>query len=370
MPRISASFALLILANACGGTAEGRNTPPDAVIPVQVAAVVPAGQAGTVSASGTLGAKDEVTLSFKIGGIVGKVYVDDGAKVRKGQMLAALDLREIDAMVAKATAGAEKARRDAARAERLYRDSVATLAQYQDAQTARDAAEADLRAARVNHEYATIIAPNDGVVLMRIANTGQMVGAGAPVIQFASNARGRVLRAGVPDREAVQIKVGDPAEVAFEAVPGQVFKGRVSQLGAASDPRTGLYTIEIALEGVSSLPSGLVGRAVIAPRGRGRGRVWEGEGSRVWEEKGEVPSPSSADGAVYSIPAEALVEGDKDRGTVFTVDATGKRARRVAVQLVGLEGNRVLVRGLDGVSRVVRSGGVWLADSARVEIKP
>jgi RND family efflux transporter MFP subunit len=365
-----ASLALLVFAAACGHDAEGRGAPPDVAIPVQVAAVVPAGQAGTINASGTLGAKDEVTLSFKIGGIVGKVYVDDGAKVHKGQVLAALDLREIDAMVAKATAGAEKARRDAARAERLFRDSVATIAQMQDAQTARDAAEADLRVARVNHDYATIVAPSDGVVLSRIANAGQMVGSGAPVIQFASNARGRVLRTGVPDREAVQIKVGDLAEVAFEAVPGKVFKGRVSQVGAAADPRTGLYTIEIALEGVQSLPSGLVGRAVIAPMGRGRGRVWEGKGSRVWEGKGAVPSPSSADDAVYSIPAEALVEGDKDRGTVFTVDASGKRAKRVSVQLVGLEGSRVLVRGLDGVSRVVRSGAVWLTDSARVEIKP
>ena len=368
-----ASLGLLIVAVACGSNAEGRNAPADVVTPVQVAAVVPAGQAGTINASGTLGAKDEVTLSFKIGGIVGKVYVDDGAKVRTGQILAALDLREIDAMVAKATAGAEKARRDAARAERLYRDSVATLAQYQDAQTARDAAEADLRVARVNHEYATILAPSEGVVLLRIANAGQMVGAGAPVIQFASNTRGRVLRTGVPDREAVQISVGDLSEVAFEAVPGKVFKGRVAQVGAVADPRTGLYTVEIALEGVQSLPSGLVGRAVIAPRARGRDRVWEGkrkEPGEVGRGDSSARAASASSATLYSIPAEALVEGDKDHGTVFTVDATGKRAKRVTVQLVGIEGNRVLVRGLDGVSRVVRSGGVWLSDSARVEIKP
>jgi RND family efflux transporter MFP subunit len=226
---------------------------------------------------------------------------------------------------------------------------VVTLAQYQDAQTARDAAEADLRAARVNREYATIIAPTDGVVLMRIANAGQMVGSGAPVIQFASGARGNVLRAGIPDRDAVRLAVGDPAEVGFEAVPGKVFTGRVSQVGAAADPRTGLIVIEISLSGVDGLPSGLVGRAVIATRGRGRGRAW---------------------GAVYAIPAEALVEGDKEKGTVFTVDASGKRARRLTVALVALSGNQVLVRGLDGVPRIVRSGAAWLTDSARVEIKP
>jgi len=235
---------LTLSLTACGGSAEGRNTPPETVIPVQMANVVPAGQDATVTASGTLGAKDEVTLSFKIGGIVGRVLVDDGARVKRGQVLAALDQREIDAMLAKARAGAEKARRDAQRVERLYKDSVATLAQWQDVQTARDAAEADLRAARVNHEYSTITAPAEGVVLMRIASAGQMVGAGAPVIQFASKARGSVLRAGVPDRDAVRLAVGDPAEVAFDAVPGKVFRGKVTQVGASADPRTGVYVIE------------------------------------------------------------------------------------------------------------------------------
>ncbi|MFA6130582.1 MAG: efflux RND transporter periplasmic adaptor subunit [Candidatus Omnitrophota bacterium] len=368
-----------LAATACSGNAEGRNTPPETVIPVQMANVVPAGQDATVTASGTLGAKDEVTLSFKIGGIVGRVLVDDGARVKRGQVLAVLDQREIDAMLAKARAGAEKARRDAQRVERLYKDSVATLAQWQDVQTARDAAEADLRAARVNHEYATIVAPADGVVLIRIASAGQMIGVGAPAIQFASNARGSVLRAGVSDRDAVRLAVGDPAEVAFDAVPGKVFRGKVTQVGAAADPRTGVYVVEIALVGVASLPSGLVGRAIIAPRGTGtvgeRARARKpisdsrlSAGTSAAETSGA--SAALDHGAVYAIPAESLVEGDKDRGSVYTVDASGKRARRVAVALVGLAGDKVLVRGLDGVPRVVRSGATWLTDSARVEIKP
>lgn len=355
-------LALLALAAACGSNAEGRDTPPETITPVQMADVVLAGQAAAVTASGTLGAKDEVTLSFKIGGIVGKVLVDDGARVKRAQVLAALDQREIDALLAKSRAGAEKARRDAQRVERLYKDSVATLAQLQDVQTARDAAEADLRAARVNHEYSTITAPADGVVLMRIASAGQMVGAGAPVIQFASNARGSVLRAGVSDRDAVRLAVGDRAEVTFEAVPGKVFRGKVTQVGAAADPRTGVYVVEIALAGVQALPSGLVGRAVIEPRGTGT----VGERARARKPIAD----SGLIGAVYAIPAEALVEGDKDRGSVYTVDKTGTRARRVSVALVGLAGDKVLVRGLDGVPRVVRSGSTWLSDSARVEIKP
>jgi len=385
-PMKHTTYIFLIAATltACGTSAEGRDTPPETITPVQMADVVLAGQSAAIHVSGTLGAKDEVTLSFKIGGIVGTVRVDDGAKVKRGQVLAALDQREIEAMLAKARAGAEKARRDAQRVERLFKDSVATLAQWQDVQTARDAAEADLRAARVNHEYSTITAPADGVVLMRIASAGQMVGAGVPVIQFGSNARGSVLRAGVPDRDAVRLAVGDAAEVAFDAVPGKVYRGKVTQVGAAADPRTGVYVIEISLAGVASLPSGLVGRAVILPAGRGT----VGERARARKPIQDSRSIGAADakdaadagraagtaaltgGAVYAIPAEALVEGDKDRGSVYTVDKSGTRARRVAVALVGLAGDKVLVRGLEGVPRVVRSGATWLTDSARVEIRP
>jgi hypothetical protein len=73
---------------------------------------------------------------------------------------------------------------------------------------------------------------------------------------------------------------------------------------------------------------------------------------------------------VTSIPAESLVEGDGTHGVVYTVDKSRKLARKLNVTLVSLSGDRVLVRGLDGVSKVVSAGATWLTDSAKVEIKP
>jgi multidrug efflux system membrane fusion protein len=89
----------------CRREAQGAAVVAETSVPVRIAAVTEAGDA-TISATGTLGAKDEIPLAFKIGGVVSAVSVDDGARVRAGQPLAALDLREIDAGVAKATAGA------------------------------------------------------------------------------------------------------------------------------------------------------------------------------------------------------------------------------------------------------------------------
>jgi RND family efflux transporter MFP subunit len=300
-------------------------------------------------ATGTLGAKDEFPLAFKIGGVISRVTVDEGERVHKGQVLAELDLREIDAAVAKATAGAEKSRRDAARAERLYRDSVAALAQWQDAQTARDAAEADQRAAKVNREYAVIIAPTDGVVLRRFTSAGAQIASGTPVFQFGSASRGSVLRAGFADRDAVRARVGDPATATFDAYPGREYRGWVRQVAAAADVRTGTYTVEVALDDAASLPSGLIGRLRIAVR------------------SGRESFPR---GDVVAVPAEALVEGAGDRGVVFALDESGRTALRRTVTLLGVSGDLVLVSGLAGATRVITAGAAWLTDSARVEVRP
>ena len=340
---------LLVLA-ACGDDASGAaltaegSQPPTAV---RIAPIANAADAA-VTATGTLGAKDEVPLAFKIGGVIARLTVDAGARVTAGQVLAELDLREIDAGVEKATAAAEKARRDAARVERLYRDSVATLAQSQDAQTARDVAEADLRAVRMNREYAVITAPASGVVLERLSNPGSQVAPGTQVLVLGSSARGVVFRAGLADRDVVRVRAGNHAVVTFDALPGRDFKGTVRQVGADADPRTGTYTIEVALPDASALPNGLVGRVRIAAANAVR---------------------PSLDG-VSAIPAEALVEGDRNRGVVFVIDATHTIARRCEVALVGVDGDRVLVRGLDRATHVVTSGAAWLRDSTRVEVRP
>src|SRR5215213_11558671 len=180
-----------LMISGCRDEAQGAIPTAERAVPVRVAAVSNSNEA-SITATGTLGAKDEIPLAFKIGGVVASVLVDEGARVRAGQVLASLDLREIDAAVARATVGEEKASRDAVRIERLYRDSVATLAQWQDAVSARDAAAADVRAARVNREFAVITAPTAGVILRRVVNAGAQVSPGTQILLLASSARGTV----------------------------------------------------------------------------------------------------------------------------------------------------------------------------------
>lgn len=332
--------ALTIWLAACTG-AEGK---PDvavtAAIPVRLTPVVDGDGAEPIVATGTLATSDELQLSFKIGGVVARVLVQEGQTVRAGQPLAALDLREIDAHLAKARTGVAKAERDLARVRSLYKDSVATLEQVQDAASTLEIAQSDYTGAAFNQRYAIIVAPANGVILRKQADAGELVGAGQPVIMMGSGNAGSVVRVGIADRDAVRLQIGDPATVVFSAYPGQRFTGRVSEVPAAANPMTGTYPVEIRLDKAPAMATGLIGQVSIRPRSAGGARM---------------------------IPIEALVEADGNRAVVYTIE--NDVAKRKDISIASISDRHVAVsNGLDDANLVVTAGGVYLSDGAKVRV--
>lgn len=297
-----------------------------------------------VTATGTLRPKEEVALSFKISGVVASVTVDEGTAVHAGDTLAKLDLREIDAAVARAQSVADKAERDVARVRRLQADSVATLSQLQDGETAADVARADLETARFNRRFAVIVAPAAGVILQRRVEPGELVAPGHTVLLLGSHGRGEVVRVALADRDVVRVRQGDPAAVRFDALAERRFAGRVSEVAPSADPATGTYMVEIALPDAAGLPSGLMAAVVIRP---GRGR------------------PTTV------VPVEAILEADGEQATVFVLSADGRTAERRRVTLAFLAGDRVAVRdGLADAQAVITDGAAYLADGDAVRVRP
>jgi RND family efflux transporter MFP subunit len=343
--RTPSSLAVIVAAACARGAADEPATGAAPAI-VRAAPVVDTVIARPIVATGTVAPADEAALGFRIGGIVSSVSVDAGDRVRAGQTLAALDLREIDAGLAKARSAAAKAERDLGRARRLYADSVVTLAQFQDAETAAEVAQADLQTAVFNRRYAVIVAPADGVVLRRVAEPGENIAAGAPVLVVGSHGRARsdVLEIGLADRDVVMVRKGDPAVVRFDALSGREFTGRVTRLGAAADPRTGTYEVEISLDRAGDLAAGLIGRVEIRPA---RG----------------LPATL--------VPIEAVLEADADLATVFVLSAGGDRAERRRVTVAFMAGDRVAIAGgLEGVAQVLTDGAAYLDDGAAVRVMP
>ena len=166
-------------------------------------------------------------LAFKTGGVINRVLVKEGDPVRKGQLLATLDLTEINALVAQARFGYEKAQRDFQRVTNLYRDSVATLEQLQNTETALAVAKEQLEAATFNRSFSEIHSPSNGYVLRKYVNAGQVVGVGDPILLTnAAVGNNWILKIGVSDKQWASIKINDKATIAIDAFPDRSFMER------------------------------------------------------------------------------------------------------------------------------------------------
>jgi len=334
--------AVVVSAAACRGAGADAAPVQDEAVPVRVADVVETSASPAIEAPGVLAPGEEVRLSFKVGGVIARVLVEEGARVRAGEPLAALDTREIDAQVAKARSTLEKAERDHARVGNLYRDSVATLEQLENAATAVDVARSDYETAVFNQRYAMIHAPASGVIMRKAAEPGELVAAGQPVVVFGNDGAGTVVQVSLADRDAVRVRHGDPAEIEFDALPGRKFAGRVTRTAAAADAMTGTYAIEISLANGPRNLNGLIGRVRIQPAATDRVRL---------------------------VPIEAIHEAAGAAAVVYTLADDGASAVRVTVRIGSIHGDRIaVVDGLDGIARVITAGSAYLTHGARVKV--
>lgn len=339
-------FAFALLLTACSGTDAKQVANSGASRPtlIRTALVNDTALSRPIVATGTVAPKDEIALSFKVSGVIAQVSVDEGDEVRRGQVLATLELREIDASLAKARSAAAKAERDLVRADRLYRDRAVSLEDFQNAETGAEVARADLDAAAFNRRYAVILAPGAGTVLRRSAEPGENVSSGTTVLVVGSQARGNIVDVGLADRDVVSVRKGDLATVRFDALPGKPFQGRVTQIAAAADPGTGAYGVEITLRDGDALVAGLIGQVEIQPAL-------------------SVPA--------MLVPIEAVLEADGDEATVYALSADSSRAERRRVTVGFIAGGGVAVfAGLDGATAVVTDGAGYLHDGAAVRVMP
>jgi RND family efflux transporter MFP subunit len=310
-------------------------------VTVRLGRVEPGPVEHPIRTSGLLATKDGWHLGFKVGGLLARVEVRAGERVARGQVLARLDATELAAAARQARAGLAKARRDAARLEALVAERAAARAEAEDARTTRAIAEAQLAAAEFNLRHATLVAPDDGWIDQRLAEPGEVVAPGRPVLRISGVGRGFVVRVALPDRDVIGLAPGTRAMVTLDAAPERPLAGRVTEISRSAERGTGTYQVEVALEPPRELTllSGLPAKVEIARTVRAEG----------------------------SVPLAAVVDGDGETGSVFVV-AQGLAAR-VPVRIALVAGERaVLAAGIAGVDQVVTDGAPRLTDGARVEV--
>lgn len=336
---------------ACGTKAEeSRRQKPaeqtdDTSIPVKLTKVESVVRTEPVVASGLVSSSEEAKLSFKVGGIIQKLYVDEGQPVRKGQLLATLNLTEINAQVSQAQFANEKAERDLNRVKALYADTAATLEQLQNATTGHDVAQQNLTIARFNQNYAQIRSTVDGTVTRRTMNEGEFASPGTAVFTISSTRKADwIVRVGVSDKDWARLKTGNRATITLEAYPDKTFTGTVSELAQAADPVNKLYDVQIRIDpGTAKLAPGLFAKVTLQP----------------------------AQSRSYAlVPIEAIVEGDGKDGFVFALSDDQKHVRKIPVQIGFIDNDKVLLtNGLSGISNIVTAGSAYLTETSTVLLK-
>lgn len=360
-------LALAVFISACTTQAQNRQPTADAK-KVEAIAATQINYQPTVFATGPLAAATEAKLSFKTGGIIARVLVREGQKVRKGQLLAELRLDEIQAQQQQANLGEDQAaitldnarlalqlaERDYRNVAGLYADSVATLEQLENVEVQLNNAKNQLVAAekglafrqqgvevaQFNLRYSSIVAPADGTILRQFAEVNELVGPGNPIFLFGSRQDAQVLRVAVTDKDIIHLEIGDTAIVQFDAYPAVEFEGAVRELAGTSDPFTGTYAVEVELvPSPHQLVNGFIGSVTIQTQGRQN---------------------------LISIPVNSLLKADGSQGQVMTITDGQAQLRKIAIQQ--LAKNQLLVRsGLQVGEMVITAGASYLEEGERVE---
>lgn len=295
-----------------------------------------------VQSSGIVTTNEETRLSFKTGGIITGIFCKEGDKVKKGDILASLNLSEISAQVNQAKDGYDKTIRDYNRAKNLYNDSVATLEQIQNALTVMNIAKSNLDIAQFNLSHSKIIAPDNGIILKQFVKENEMIAAGYPVFLFGINGRSWKVKASVSDKDIIRVNSGDSAYVKVDAYPGLIFGAIVSNVGEMSNPMTGTYEIELTLnDGVHRLVTGFVADAEIFPK------------------KKEF---------FLMVPVQSIVEADGQTGFVYAVTKAGI-AKKVKIDILRIFGSKATINSnMEEISEIVTEGVAYLKNGQKVEI--
>ena len=337
------SFVLIFFLSACAKKQVEETNMATDVIPVKIIQINQEAVGQSIHASGVFTTEDETYLGFKIGGIIQNIMVKEGDAIKAGQLLATLNLTEIKSQVQQAQIGVEKAERDFKRAGNLYKDSVATLEQFQNSKTALDMARQQISVLKFNQNYAEIRALKSGYVLKKLANDGQVVGPGTPILMVNGATNNWVLKVGLSDQDWASVSIGDQATVTIDTEKDQNFSATIRAKSEGVDPITGTLWVTLKTNGIPTkkIALGIFGKANIQPKKK----------TNAWV-----------------IPFDAVVEGNENEGFIF-ITKDEKTAEKIRVKISGIAHGKVYVtQGLEDVKGIITSGNAYLNAGSAIKI--
>jgi RND family efflux transporter MFP subunit len=309
----------------------------------------------TVSIIGTIAARYDMPIGVEgDAGRVAAIYVEAGDQVKRGQVLARLNVSVLEPQVANLEAALEQARAESELADAEYRRAQSVGASgalsVEETQRRKSAAVtaaakvkvagAQLAEAQARLARAAVRAPADGVILTRNVEVGQTATPGGEALFRLSEGGEVELRGQVAEQDLPLLKVGQAVNVRLTGTT-RVYQGHVRLLGAVIDPQTRMGMVRVALTPDPNLRPGAFARADV--------------------------TVSNADRAV--LPQTAVLIDDK--GSYVLIVNAQHRVERRAVRVSGMVQNGVTIaEGVSAKDQVVATAGAFLQEGELVNPVP
>ena len=344
VPLVLASA--LVLA-ACGG-GEGKG-PADAksagkgaaertavTVETAVAALRPI--SASYQATAALEAPNEAQVVSKTSGVLLRLMVEEGDRVKAGQVLAKIDPERPRLEVRRAEALLRKLEAEMARSKELYERKLVAADLYEKIRYDVDTQRAIYDMARLELSYTDIVAPISGVIAQRSAKVGNLIQLNSTLFRIVDTSRLEATL-NVPEREIATMHAGAPVSMQVDALPGVTFAGSIDRISPVIDAGSGTFRVICTFSPDARLRPGMFGRIGV-----------------VFDQREDV----------LTVPRIALLEGEGEAAVYRVQDG---KAVRTPVQVGYLSGEVAEIRaGLSQGDLVVTTGKVALRDGAAVDV--
>ncbi|MBB3524363.1 efflux RND transporter periplasmic adaptor subunit [Rhizobium sp. 268] len=352
------SVARLVFVGAIGigvsACSEEKAEVKQVIRPVKVVEIAKAGDTRKLDYSGSVKARTEMNLGFRVAGKITERLVDIGDRVMPGDVLARVDATDYQLAVKTAEANLAAAERSVEtadlankRAEQLFDKSVAPKSQLEQAALShdqaisqRDAALSALDQAKNQVSYTELKAGQNGIVTSINADTGQVVGSGTAVVTVAVDGEKEVQIA-IPENDIAEFKPGKTVKTSFWADKKLLLDGKVREVSGSADQQSRTFAVRVSLP---NDPRVLLGMTATI--------------------EADVDNGNS----YVSIPLSALAEKD-GKQMVWTVDRDTATVHGRDIQVADFTGDGVHVtEGLDTGDLVVAAGTQFMTENLKVKV--
>ncbi len=335
MKLLSRLLPVLVLA-ACG---RHEQTPapvpalPNVTVKVEAAKWSP--HTAVEEVVGTVRSKKRAMVEAKVSGRVRDYTATPGAMVKAGDLLARLDVQEIQAKVDQARAMLDQAKRDFDRQKQLIASNATTRQEFDAADARVKIGTGAVSEAETMLGYSKVTAPFDGVVTRKLADVGDLAMPGKPLLEIEAPTSLR-FEADLPEAILDRVKLGETMPVRL----AKVIEGTVSEISPVADPVSRTFLVKLDLPAMEGLRTGQFGRV-------------------------SVPV---AETKLLLVPQSAVLK--RGQMEIVFVAKDGKAALRLVKTGKVFDGRVEVLSGIEEGEQVIVSDITRLADGQPVTVQP